>query len=198
MDLVGVMVFAFSGTLLAHSKKMDGVGVTVLASVTAIGGGTIRDLLLDAPIFWLRHPEYIYSILIACSVAIIWLNRSKKIPDKSLELADAIGLALFVVMGTQKAFSYQVSDITAIIMGTMTGCFGGMLRDVLANEVPMIFKREMYATCCIAGGAAYAILLKFDLTNSIAPFIAFAIVLSLRLAGIKWQWTIPVFKYEQK
>jgi uncharacterized membrane protein YeiH len=198
MDLVGIMVFAFSGTLMAHAKKMDGFGVIVLASVTAIGGGTIRDLLLDAPIFWLREPSYIYAILLGCIVAIIWLNRSKKIPDKTLELADAIGLALFVVMGTQKAFSYQVSDVTAIILGTMTGCFGGMLRDVLANEVPMIFKREMYATCCIVGGAVYVLLLKVDLTETIAPFVAFAIVLSLRLAGLKWKWTIHVFKYDQK
>lgn len=196
MDLVGIMVFAFSGTLLAHSKKMDGVGVIILASVTAIGGGTIRDLLLDAPIFWLRQPEYIYSILLACIIAILWLNRSRKIPDKSLELADAIGLSLFVVMGTQKAISYEVSDVTAIILGTMTGCFGGMLRDVLANDVPMIFRREMYATCCIVGAAAYTLLLKFSLTEFIAPFVAFAIVLLLRLAGIKWQWSIHVFKYD--
>ncbi len=191
------MVFAFSGTLMAHQKKMDGIGVIVLASVTAIGGGTIRDLLLDAPIFWLRQPEYIYSILFACVIAILWLNRSKRIPDKTLEFADAIGLALFVVMGTQKSFSYQVSDVTAVIMGTMTGCFGGMLRDVLANEVPMIFKKEMYATCCIVGGSTYAILLKFNLTEAIAPLVAFTVVLLLRLAGIKWQWTIPVFKYDQ-
>ena len=105
-DLFGCAVFAFSGALLAYNRKMDGVGVIVLASVTAIGGGTLRDLLIDAKVFWLTDPNYLYVILFASLVSIFWLNTNKRIPAKSLELADALGLALFVIMGTQKALSY--------------------------------------------------------------------------------------------
>lgn len=193
MDLIGCGVFAISGAIIAYQRKMDGVGVLVLAAVTAIGGGTIRDLLLDAPVFWLSQPSYIYTIIIASVFAIVWLNYSDKIPEKALELADAIGLSLFVVMGTSKALSYGVSDVTAIIMGMMTGCFGGMLRDVLANEVPMILKKELYAMCCIIGASLYVLIIPYN--EQLATISGFCTVLFLRFAAIKWKWQIHVFKY---
>ncbi len=193
MDLIGCGVFAITGAIIAYQRKMDGVGVLVLAAVTAIGGGTVRDLLLDAPVFWLTQPNYIYTIIIASVLAILWLNRTQKIPEKALEIADAIGLALFVVMGTSKALSYGVSDVTAIIMGMMTGCFGGMLRDVLANEVPMILQKELYAVCCLAGGSLYVLFIPYH--EELAISVAFSCVLLLRLAAIKWKWQIHVFRY---
>jgi uncharacterized membrane protein YeiH len=193
MDLIGCGVFAISGAIMAYKRKMDGVGVLVLAAVTAIGGGTVRDLLLDAPVFWLTQPNYIYVIITASILAIIWLNYSEKIPEKALEIADAIGLALFVVMGTSKALSYGVSDVTAIILGMMTGCFGGMIRDVLANEVPMILQKELYAMCCIVGASLYVLILPFH--HDLAIGSAFSAVLLLRLAAIKWKWQMYVFKY---
>lgn len=193
MDLIGCGVFAISGAIMAYKRKMDGVGVLVLAAVTAIGGGTIRDLLLDAPVFWLTQPNYIYVIIIASILAIIWLNYSEKIPEKALEIADAIGLALFVVMGTSKALSYGVSDVTAIILGMMTGCFGGMIRDVLANEVPMILQKELYAMCCIVGASLYVLIIPHH--HELAIGAAFSAVLLLRLAAIKWKWQMYVFKY---
>ena len=173
---------------------MDGVGVLVLAGVTAIGGGTTRDLLLDAPVFWLTQPSYIYAILVASIIAIIWLNRSKAIPEKALEVADAIGLGLFVIMGTNKAIEYGVSDVTAIILGMMTGCFGGMIRDVLANRIPMILKKELYAFCCIVGASLYVILLPYS--TLIAASVAFTAIFLLRMAAIKWKWQIHVFNYK--
>lgn len=193
MDLIGCGVFAITGAIIAYQRKMDGVGVLVLAAVTAIGGGTVRDLLLDAPVFWLTQPNYIYTIIIASVLAILWLNRTQKIPEKALEIADAIGLALFVVMGTSKALSYGVSDVTAIIMGMMTGCFGGMIRDVLANEVPMILQKELYAVCCLAGGSLYVLVIPYH--EELAISVAFSCVLLLRLAAIKWKWQIHVFRY---
>ena len=192
-DLVGCGVFAVSGALVAYSRKMDGVGVLVLAAVTAIGGGTIRDLLLDAPVFWLADPFYMYVVLTASILSIIWLNQYKFIPAKGLELADALGLSLFVIMGASKALSYDVAASTAIIMGMMTGCFGGMIRDVLANKVPLILKKEMYAMCCILGASAYVLITPYsDLAASI---IGFVVVFALRLGAIKFKWQIHVFKY---
>ncbi len=194
LDLIGCGVFAISGAIIAYQKKMDGVGVLVLAGVTAIGGGTTRDLLLDAPVFWLTQPSYIYAILVASIIAIIWLNRSKAIPGKALEVADAIGLGLFVIMGTNKAIEYGVSDVTAIILGMMTGCFGGMIRDVLANRIPMILKKELYAFCCIIGASLYVILLPYS--TLIAASVAFTAIFLLRMAAIKWKWQIHVFNYK--
>ena len=196
-DLIGCGVFAVSGAILAYKQKMDGMGVLVLAGVTAIGGGTIRDLLLDAPVFWLTEPSYIYAIVFTSVLSTVWLNQIKRIPEKSLELADALGLALFVVMGTQKALEYGVSEVTAIIMGMMTGCFGGMIRDVLANNVPIILKKELYAMCCIAGGSVYILVLSLTDSKQLSAVLAFATVFLLRLAAIKWKWQIHVFKYDE-
>lgn len=196
-ELIGCGVFAITGAIIAYQQKMDGVGVVVLAAVTAIGGGTIRDLLLDVPVFWLEQTSYIYAIIVSSLIAILWINSSKKLPEKALELADALGLALFVVMGTEKALNAGVPPLTAVIMGTITGCFGGMVRDVLANEIPLIFRKELYAVCCLAGASAYALLLM-HFSTMISSVIAFTLILLLRLMAIKWQLVMPVFKYNNE
>ena len=196
LDLIGCGVFAVSGAIIAYQQKMDGVGVLVLAAVTAIGGGSIRDLLLGVPVFWLNQPSYLYSILVASAIAIIWINAKEKLPEKSLEIADALGLSLFVVMGTAKALSMDVAPLTAVIMGMITGCFGGLLRDVLANQIPLIFRKELYAVCCLAGGSVYVLLIgHVDIV--IAKVCAFATVLLLRFAAVKWGWSIHVFNYNK-
>jgi uncharacterized membrane protein YeiH len=195
VDLMGVAVFAISGALVAYKKKLDGFGVIVLASVTGIGGGTIRDVILDVPVFWLNDPTYLISILIASSATIFWLNRQRGFPQIVLEIADALGLAFFVVMGVQKALSYGMPDSTAIIMGTITGCFGGMLRDVLARTTPMVLKSELYATTCIFGGLLYTQSLNLGLPSSWAMILGMLGTLMLRGGAIKWGWSLPVFKY---
>lgn len=196
-DLIGCCIFALSGAIIAYQQKVDGIGVIVLASATAIGGGTVRDLLLDVPVFWLAQTSYIYAIIISSFIAVLWINHSDKLPAKALEFADALGLSLFVVMGTEKALSVGVPPLTAVIMGTITGCFGGMIRDVLANEIPLIFRKELYAACSIAGGTAYVLLLThFSVT--ISATIAFSIIFLLRLMAIKWKLSIPVFKYNNE
>ncbi len=196
-DLLGVAVFAISGTLVAYRKKLDGFGVVMLASVTAIGGGTIRDLILDAPVFWLRDSTYLISILVAAFISIVWLNKQKRFPQIALEIADSLGLAFFVVMGTQKALDYGMPDMTAVVMGTFTGCFGGMLRDVLARSMPMVLKSELYATTCIVGGILYTQSLSLGFDTPVAMVLGMTGTLGLRAGAIKWGWSLPVFTYKK-
>ncbi|KZN37277.1 trimeric intracellular cation channel family protein [Pseudoalteromonas luteoviolacea] len=194
-DLLGVMVFAISGTLLAHRKHMDGFGVVVLATVTGIGGGTIRDVILDTPVFWLHDSSYFFAIFAAVAVSIWWLNRQRTVPMQLLLTADAFGLAFFAVMGMQKAMSIGMPDTTVIIMGVLTGCFGGVIRDVLADEIPMLLKGELYAITCILGGVVYTQLSHLGLSLEITMLSAMISILMLRLAAIRWKLVLHVFKY---
>ncbi|KZN29440.1 membrane protein [Pseudoalteromonas luteoviolacea S2607] len=194
-DLLGVMVFAISGTLLAHRKHMDGFGVVVLATVTGIGGGTIRDVILNTPVFWLHDSSYFFAIFAAIAVSIWWLNRQKSVPMQLLLSADAFGLAFFAVMGMQKAMSIGMPDTTVIIMGVLTGCFGGVIRDVLADEIPMLLKGELYAITCIVGGIVYTQLMHLGVSLELTMLAAMVSILLLRLAAIRWQLVLHVFKY---
>ena len=198
MDLIGVAVFAVSGALVAYRKKLDGFGVVVLAAVTGVGGGTVRDVILDVPVFWLKDPNYLYAILLAAGIAIMWLNRQRSVPRTTLEIADAVGLAFFVAIGVQKSLALGMPDVTAIIMGIITGCFGGMIRDVLARATPMILRGELYATTCIVGGLIYTQSLDLGLTDQTAMLSGMASTLALRLAAIKWRWGIAVFRYDNQ
>lgn len=191
-DLLGVAVFAISGTLLAFRKHMDGFGVVVLASLTAIGGGTTRDLILDVPVFWLHDPTYFIVILSAALVTIIWLRYKTHIPVNRLLFADALGIAFFTVLGAERALNAGVSSFTAIILGTMTAVFGGMLRDVVARDVPMVLKSELYATTCIAGACAFVLLYPYSQT--LAMIVALILTFSLRMSALRFGWSLPVFK----
>lgn len=195
IDLLGVAVFAISGTLIAHRKHMDGFGVVVLATVTGIGGGTIRDVILDVPVFWLRDSSYFIAIFAAITLSILVLNRQRHIPSQLLQVADAFGLAFFAVMGMQKALLLDMPSTTVIIMGVLTGCFGGVVRDVLAGEIPLLLKGELYAITCIAGGIVYTQSLAFDLGMTFAMWAAMFTTLCLRLAAMRWHWMIHVFNY---
>ena len=134
LDIFGIIVFALSGALMAGRYKLDPFGVVVLASVTAIGGGTIRDIILQTPVFWVVEPLYIYVILITALLTIILVREPKRIPKRFLLIADALGLALFAVLGTQKSLALGSPIPVAILMGTLTGVAGGMIRDVLCND----------------------------------------------------------------
>jgi uncharacterized membrane protein YeiH len=196
VDLAGVAVFAVSGTLMAFKKHMDGFGVVVLASVTAIGGGTLRDMILDLPVFWVQDPSFFYAIIAAALLTIIWLRLSHKFPLRYLLFADAIGLAFFNVMGLQKALSYGASPLIAIVLGTMTGVFGGLLRDVICREIPLVLRGELYATACILGGGSYIICNLLGLDIVMCMLTGFAVTLSTRLMAMKWHWNLPVFSAE--
>ncbi|WP_407935440.1 trimeric intracellular cation channel family protein [Alkalimonas cellulosilytica] len=192
-DLMGVAVFAISGTLAAWRKQMDGFGVLVLATVTAIGGGSLRDVLLDVPVVWMNNNNYFIAIFSAALITIVLLRKRLTIPNNTLQFFDAIGLAFFVIMGTQKALDHGTSYFVAVMMGTMSGVAGGMIRDVLCREIPMVFRGELYAFACIFGGTIYILVQLAGATTLIAMLLGMSSLLALRLAAIKWQLTIPVF-----
>lgn len=191
-DLAGVAVFAISGTLLAFRKQMDGFGVVVLASVTGVGGGTTRDLILDQPVFWLHDATYFLVILAAAGATIVWLRYKAYLPLNRLQLADALGIAFFAMLGAERALQAEVGPATAIIMGTMTAVFGGMLRDVLAREIPMVLKSELYATACIAGAAVFVLVQQWHPTT--AMVLSMLVTLTLRLGALRYHWSLPVFR----
>ncbi|MDN3680347.1 TRIC cation channel family protein [Vibrio tapetis subsp. quintayensis] len=194
IDMFGTAVFAISGVLLAGRLKMDPFGVVVLASVTAIGGGSIRDMLLGAtPIFWIKDTLYIWVILITCLLTLLLVRRPKRVPWYVLPVCDAIGLAVFVGIGVEKALLYQDSYLIAVIMGVLTGCGGGIIRDVLAREVPMVLRSEVYATACLAGGLIHTGALHFGLDSATALLTGVFITLAIRLAAIRWHLSLPTF-----
>jgi uncharacterized membrane protein YeiH len=198
LDLFGIVVFALSGALMAGRYKLDPFGVVVLASVTAIGGGTIRDMILDTPVFWVENPIYLYVILATAVLTIIIIRRPKRIPKRFLLIADAFGLALFAVLGTEKALSLGAPISVAVVMGTITGVAGGMIRDVICNVIPMILRKEIYATAAILGGSLFALFQYLAWPENIALISAILGALTLRLAAIYWQVSLPAFQIVEK
>ena len=199
LDLFGVVVFALSGALMAGRYKLDPFGVVVLASVTAIGGGTIRDVILGAyPVFWVANPIYLWLILITAILTIIIVREPKRIPKRFLLIADAFGLALFAVLGTAKALALGAPMPVAIVMGTLTGVAGGMIRDVLCNVIPMILRQEIYATAAMLGSCLYVIFDYFSWPQNISLIVAITGALTLRLAAIYWQVSLPAFHIPER
>ncbi|WP_257296224.1 trimeric intracellular cation channel family protein [Endozoicomonas sp. YOMI1] len=193
LDLFGTAVFAISGVWLACRKDMDLFGAMVLAFVTAVGGGTIRDVLLSTtPVFWIKDTLYLLVILATTLFAIVvrqWHERSKWI----LQVSDALGLAVFVVIGVTKSLSFGVEPLVAIMMGVLTGCGGGAIRDMLAGEIPMVLRKEIYASAAMAGGAVF-ILLEPLLNNiNYTSIVAAAVVLLLRLMAVYKGLSLPRF-----
>ena len=193
-DLFGTAVFAFSGVLVAGRLRMDAISVIVLAAVTAIGGGTIRDLLIGAsPIFWIQDPTYLWVILATAAVG-MWLARvPRRLPWYALPVADAFGLALFVVIGAKKALLFGTSGMVAVVMGVITGVAGGLIRDVLAREIPMVLQKEIYATACIFGGVLYTTSVALELAHIPAMLISMLGVLAVRIPAIFRHLSLPSF-----
>lgn len=179
---------------MAFKKHLDGFGVLVLASVTAIGGGTIRDMILNVPVYWLKQPVFFYIILAAALVTILWLRVTHRFPLRYLLIADAIGLAFFNMMGLQKALLLDTTPFVAVILGAMTGVFGGLIRDVICREIPLVLRGELYAMTCIAGGVAYISLNGLGFSQHIAMAACVLTTLILRLGAIKWHWHFRVFR----
>lgn len=194
LDLIGVAVFAISGALAAGRRRVDLVGVVVAAAATAIGGGTIRDLLLHRqPIFWLADARYVVVIVVAALATMLYV-RWFRVPGAALDVADALGLALFSVAGTQVAESAGMAGLACVLLGAMTGVAGGVIRDVLLAQVPYVFQRgSLYATAAIAGATLYLVLLRFDVERPVASLSGMICVVVIRLAAIKWGLALPLF-----
>ena len=197
-DLIGVAVFAISGALAAGRRRLDLIGVIVLASVTAIGGGTIRDLLLDRhPIFWLTDPSYLLVILAAALLTLAWV-RVARIPWPTLDVADALGLAMFSVTGTRIAEAAGMPAIACVLLGTVTGAAGGVVRDVLTAQVPAVLREgRLYASAALAGTTIYVILARLGAAPRIAMAIGMVVVAALRLAALRWELTLPAFELRE-
>lgn len=193
-DLFGVAVFAITGALMAGRKSMDLFGVLVIAIITALGGGTLRDAILgNHPVSWIRDDVYILVATLAAVGTVIWVRLTRPINETGLLVADAFGLAVFTVIGTQVALNYGVPVSAAVIMGVMTGVAGGVMRDIICNEIPLIFQKEIYATACIVGSLAYIGLQSLGLHEDLGIAICIALVLTIRLAAIRWHLELPRF-----
>ncbi|WP_375323968.1 trimeric intracellular cation channel family protein [Flagellimonas sp. GZD32] len=191
IDVLGTVAFAISGVLVAMEKRLDLFGVLIIAFVTAIGGGTLRDLLIgNTPVGWMQDLTYVITIFISVVFAIIFVNQLKYL-RKSLFLFDTIGIGLYTMVGVEKGLEAELLPIMCIFLGTMTACFGGVIRDILCNEIPVIFRKEIYATACILGGASYFLFVKFPIPESYAYVAAILIVISLRLVAVKFDVRLP-------
>jgi len=195
----GVAVGAISGVLAASGKRIDLFGVTVLALVTALGGGTVRDLALRTPpVFWIHDANYVVTG-VATAVVMFIIARRWVMPAKMLAVADAFVLALFTMLGTSKALAHQAGNINAILLGVITGVAGGIVRDVLVGEIPLVFRSGtyLYATAATCGAVVFVLLEAWQ-PGGLQNFVAGTVVtLALRLASIRWRITLPVFQGER-
>jgi len=197
LDLFGVAVFAISGALAAGRKSLDLLGVVVIAVVTAIGGGTTRDLLLDRhPIFWIADPTYL-SVIIIAALFTIWFTRYQDPPEKALLLADALGLAVFTISGAQIAQEVISNGVIVVIMAAITGTVGGVIRDILSNDIPLILRKDIYATAAMAGATIYLLLQLTTFPSNINIIVGMLVVIALRLAAIQWELHLPKFNLEE-
>ncbi len=194
LDLIGTMAFALSGALTAMSKKMDPFGVFIIAFVTAVGGGTLRDILIGrTPVGWMLDLNYVYVIAMGFVLAIIFRKKFDKLRT-SLFLFDTIGLGVFTLIGLEKGIHIGLHPIICVALGTMTACFGGVIRDILCTEIPVIFRREIYATLCILGGIVFFILRDLNLENDVLYLTTSSIIISLRLMAVKFKWYLPTLE----
>ncbi|MCX5684679.1 MAG: trimeric intracellular cation channel family protein [Planctomycetota bacterium] len=193
LDLAGTVIFAVTGALAGGRKHLDIFGVVVVALATALGGGTIRDVTLGSlPVFWVFDTTYII-VTVAAALATVGIARFWRLPEGLLNVADAFGLAVFTVIGTEKALAADAGPVVAVLMGMMTGVAGGMVRDILTGEVPLILQREIYATASLCGATVFVVLTALCPGWCAYAFISAVVTLGLRLAAIKWDLSLPRF-----
>ena len=194
IDILGTFSFAVSGAFAAKEKRLDLFGVFILAFVTSIGGGTIRDLLLgDLPVDWMQHPATGWVIVVG-AVGSLFFGRHLQQMQKLLNIFDALGLGLFTVIGIQKGLSHGLSPAVCIALGTITGCFGGVIRDVFLNKVPMIFQKEIYASAAIAGGGIYFLLLALHVPDIMRAAMTIILIFIIRMIVLRYKVNLPVWE----
>lgn len=193
IETLGTIAFAMSGTFAAMQKRFDPFGVLIISFVTAVGGGTIRDLLLNVPVFWM-HDIFICAVILIATVLGIIIKYFEKNFQVTLFLFDSIGLGLFTIIGIQKGLNADLHPVICITLGTITGCFGGILRDILLNRIPLIFRKEIYATACILGGTVYLLMIQYSGISSIVKqMITILIIVTIRTLAVKFHWQMPKF-----
>lgn len=191
LDVLGTIAFAISGALSAMNRRLDLFGIFIIAFVTAIGGGTVRDILIgNTPVMWMENIVYIYLIGVVTILAIIFRNKLNYL-KKSLFLFDTIGLGVFTITGVETGIQNGLDPIVSVALGAMTGTFGGVIRDILCNEIPIIFRKEIYATACIIGALAYVILYDMGVDADVIYLVTTLTVISIRLVVVKYQISLP-------
>jgi len=194
LDIFGTFVFAVSGALVASDKKFDLFGVLIIAFVTAVGGGMLRDVLMDAhPINWIGDLNYLYTIFAAVILTFLFKSKIAYL-SKTLFLFDTIGISVFTLLGLEKGLTFNLHPIIALIMGMISAFFGGVLRDVLTNKVPLIFEKEIYASACLVGGISYLILNHFKFPENIIFILSGAIIVVIRVVAVKFHLQLPKIK----
>lgn len=192
LDIIGTLAFAMSGALAAIDKKLDLFGVLVVSFVTALGGGTLRDLLTGVqPVGWMLNTEYLGIVLFGAGLSFVCRPVLSSL-RKTLFAFDAAGLAVFTILGIEKVLALGLPPSVAVMMGMTSAVFGGVIRDILCNEIPLVFRHEIYATACLAGGILYLLLLPYlDKTITIPVTIVFILVLRITSVKLKWQLPVP-------
>lgn len=191
IDIVGTAAFSISGVFAGMKKKLDLFGIFIVAFITAIGGGTIRDILIgDFPVSWMRTGNYSLVILVSAAIALLFYKVINNY-EKTLMLFDSIGLGFFTVLGIKKAMAFGFSPGLCVALGTITACFGGLIRDIILNEIPHILHKEIYATACIIGGAVFLLLNRTTLSPEITDVIVILLIVFIRLIAIRKNWSLP-------
>jgi uncharacterized membrane protein YeiH len=192
LDLFGTLVFAISGVLTALDKKFDLVGSVVIGLITAVGGGTLRDVLIGrTPVAWMEDQWTLVAVLAGILLSYLlkpWIIRLKR----SMFLFDTLGIGVFTVLGVQKTLDTDLSLGVALLMGVVSAVFGGVIRDVLCNEVPLIFRRQIYASACLAGGLVYEGGLSLELSPLLISPLAIAVVVGIRYLSVRYNWSLSI------
>jgi uncharacterized membrane protein YeiH len=191
LDYAGVATFAASGALMAAQKRQDLVTFLFFAAITGVGGGTLRDLLIGVPVFWVQNPGY--SIVCVLVAVLVWVTRGRGLPGPALLWLDAVGLAVYAVVGASKALALGVAPPVCVVMGVLTATFGGVIRDVLAGEPSVLLRREIYVSATIVSAAVFVILRSFEMQGLWASAIAVALGFGVRAGAILAGWSLPAF-----
>ena len=193
IEVLGTISFAMSGSFAAMQKRFDPFGVLIIAFVTSVGGGTVRDLLLDVPVFWMHDLLAVSLIFFTAIFTMIFKLIEKKF-QVTLFIFDSLGLGLFTIIGVQKGLNADLHPVIGVVLGTITGCFGGIIRDILLNRIPLIFRKEIYATAAIAGGIVYILLKNFSgLSEEVNQILTILLIVSIRTLAVKYHWQMPKF-----
>ncbi|RKD98638.1 trimeric intracellular cation channel family protein [Marinifilum flexuosum] len=195
LDLIGTLVFAISGTLSAANKKLDLFGAYFTGFITAIGGGTLRDVILgNFPVAWISDLNYIIIISLGVILTFLFKNTIMTL-KRTLFLFDTIGIGVFTIIGIEKSLSLGIHPFLAIIMGLFSAVMGGVIRDTLCNDIPLIFRKEIYATACLAGGVLFILLNYLEINSALNQFLTIFCIILFRLLCIRFKISLPVLKY---
>jgi uncharacterized membrane protein YeiH len=194
IDIIGTMVFAISGALTAVDKKLDFFGVSAVAFITALGGGTLRDILIGStPVGWMGDLTYLGIIIIGIIISIVFRKIVQNL-RRTFFLFDTIGIATFTVLGLQKALLIGIDPLIAVLMGMVSAVFGGVIRDIICNEIPLIFRKEIYALTCLCGGILFIVLQFFEIDTILNILITVLFIVTFRVSAVRFKWKLPDIK----